>query len=184
MTLKLDEALQIARDAGFEVAEPMDPQKFTFLTEVRDMCEANTCQQWDKKWTCPPACGSLDELKERLLRYQDGVLFQTVAHMETEFDGDGMLEAFQAMGAATTKLLDALFALDEDIWPFGNDGCFKCEECTFPDAPCRYPDRAYPSMEACGLMVMHVCRDNDVTYYYGPGVVALTGGFLFNPKPE
>lgn len=182
MTINMEEALKIAEDAGFEVVAPMDPQTMKFLPEVRDMCEVNTCKQWGKKWTCPPACGTLEELEAKLLRYQEGVLFQTIAHMKNEFDGDGMMEAFKVMGAATTKLLDALVERDEDIWPFGSDGCFNCESCTYPDAPCRFPERAYPSMEACGLMVMHVCRDNDVTYYYGPGTVAFTGGFLFNPK--
>ncbi|MDR0459358.1 MAG: DUF2284 domain-containing protein [Coriobacteriales bacterium] len=184
MTMSIDEALQIAKDAGFEVVAPMDPQKLTFMQDVRDMCEKNTCRQWGKKWTCPPACGTLEELEQRLLRYQEGVLFQTIAHMDGAFDYSGLEEAGKTLGAATTKLLDVLVARDEDIWPFGNDGCFNCAECTYPDEPCRFPERAYPSMEACGLMVMYVCRDNDVPYYYGEGTVAFTGGFLFNPKPE
>jgi len=180
--MQIEEALQIARDAGFEVVAPLDPQKFKFLTEVREMCAVNTCKQYGTKWSCPPACGTLEECAEQLLRYSEGVLFQTICRMDDEFDFDVMSETFQKMNASTAKLLDALIALGEDFRPFGNDGCHNCVECTYPDAPCRYPDRAFPSMEACGLMVADVCAQNNVPYYYGANTVAFTGGFLFNPK--
>ena len=31
--------------------------------------------------------------------------------------------------------------------------CGICKTCTYPDAPCRFPDRARRSMEACGIDV-------------------------------
>ena len=178
--MDMQQALQLAKDAGFEVVAPIDPQKLWFREEVRDMCAV--CKRYDKRWVCPPACGTIDEMSERYHRYQNGVVFQTICRMDDEYDFEVMGEVMTRQREATKKLINMLGEIDEDIAAFGNDGCGNCTECTYPDAPCRFPNRAFPSMEACGLVVGDVCKDNDVTYYYGKNTVAYTGGFLFNPK--
>jgi predicted metal-binding protein len=180
--MEMETALNIARAAGFEVAAPLDPGKLSFRTEVRDMCAANKCGQYGKRWSCPPACGTLDEIAERCAQYQDGVLFQTICRMEDEFDYETISEGMKLKKEAMKKLLDALVENKENVLPFGSDGCGNCTECTYPETTCRFPGKAFPSMEACGLMVSDVCKDNDVPYYYGKNTVAFTGGFLFNPK--
>lgn len=35
------------------------------------------------------------------------------------------------------------------------------------------------SMEAYGLFVSRVCKDNDVPYYHGPGTIAYTACVLY-----
>ena len=60
----------------------------------------------------------------------------------------------------------------------GVGACSLCEECTYPDAPCRFPDRMATSMEACGLFVSKVCTDNGLAYNYGQGNMAFTSCFL------
>ena len=58
-------------------------------------------------------------------------------------------------------------------------GCGICEKCTYPDAPCRFPDRAFPSMEACGLVVNDVCKASGIPYNYGPRTMTFTGCVLY-----
>lgn len=173
-------ALTLAKEAGFQIAEPMDPKKLEFLPAVHDMCKA--CKQYGTKWVCPPGCGSLEEMSARYHRFQNGVLFQTVWDMEDDFDMEGMMRGAEEHKSATAKLLETLAELDEEVLPFGNDGCGRCAECTYPESPCRFPDKAYPSLEAVGIMVGDACKANNVTYYYGRNKVALTGAFLFNPE--
>ena len=67
-------------------------------------------------------------------------------------------------------------------WPgllaLGAGTCTRCKECTYPDAPCRFPDKRVSSMEACGLVVMDTCKANGLGYYYGPQSIAYTSCFL------
>ena len=44
---------------------------------------------------------------------------------------------------------------------------------------CRFPERMHSSMEANGLFVSQVCKDNGVKYYYGPDSICFVGCFLF-----
>jgi len=180
--LELHRAIEIAKESGFEIAEPMNPQKLKFLPAVHDMCATNKCRQYGKKWVCPPACGEISEMAGRYHRFQDGVVFQTICRMDDEYDLEGMYEVMANHKKSMGVLLKTLSELDEEVVPFGSDGCGFCDECTYPDTPCRFPDRAFPSLEACGLLVSDVCADNGVPYYYGRNTVAFTGAFLFNPN--
>ena len=62
--------------------------------------------------------------------------------------------------------------------PIGAGCCTKCKECTYPDAPCRFPDQAFSSMEAYGMLVTQVCKANSLDYYYGSCTIAYTSCYL------
>lgn len=77
------------------------------------------------------------------------------------------------------------FALEEQLrakyptmLPIGAGCCTRCKECTYPDNPCRFPDKTFASMEAYGMLVTQVCQDNNLTYYYGPCTITYTSCFL------
>lgn len=178
--MEMQTAIAIAKEAGFKIAEPLDPKTLKFLPAVRDMCKA--CKDYDTKWVCPPGCGEIDEMASRYHRFKNGVLFQTIWNLDDEYDLDGMMQSAEEHKAAMGKLLEALSGLDEEVLPFGNDGCHYCNECTYSESPCRFPEKAFPSLESVGLLVGDVCKSNKVTYYYGRNTVALTGAFLFNPE--
>ena len=178
--MEVNRAVEIAKTAGFETALPIDPKTLKFLPEVRDMCKA--CRAYGKKWVCPPGCGSIEEMELRYHRFNSGVAVQTVWNLEDGFDLEGMTQGAENHKKSTSNLLSALAAEKEEILPFGNDGCGICEACTYPDEACRFPDRAYPSLESVGIMVSDMCKSNGITYYYGRNTVALTGAFLFNPE--
>ena len=169
----------LAKECGFDAVGLLDPQTLQFLPEVRQMCAADKCRNYNRSWSCPPACGSLEENKERCLQYSTGILVQTIARMEDEYDIETMTEAPKINGENFCRLTDRLFELGYDTLPMGAGGCTRCKQCTYPDAPCRFPEKMFPSMEACGLLVSQVCTDNNLPYYYGPNTIAYTGCFLF-----
>ena len=55
----------------------------------------------------------------------------------------------------------------------GAGACTRCEACTYPHAPCRFPELVHPSMEACGLLVSEVCTKNDMDYNHGQNTITL-----------
>ena len=60
----------------------MNMNALVFQPEVRDMCAAGRCRRYGRSWSCPPACGELDDLRRQFARYSRGILVQT---------GDGVL---------------------------------------------------------------------------------------------
>ena len=173
-----DELIALAKKSGFTEAAPLDVGTLEFLQDVRDMCNPNQCQKFGKVWSCPPACPSLEEMRETVRRYSRGILVQTVGQLEDSYDWDGIQDAAKRQSEHFIKLWDALEPLYPRLYPMGTGGCSKCETCTYPDEPCRFPERMAPSMEACGLFVSKVCADNGMKYNYGPNTIAYTACFL------
>ncbi len=166
----------LAREAGFTAWAELDPRTIELKPEVRQMCAANTCGQYGKRWSCPPGCGELEELRKTLAGFSKGILVQTVGDIEDGFDFEAMAEIeaeHKAHFAAMQLALDG-----SHILAIGAGCCTHCAVCSYPDGPCRFPEKAAASMEAYGMLVLDICKRNALTYYYGPEKMAYTSCFL------
>ncbi len=165
--------LKMAENAGFSHYGYLDIEKIEFLTEIRDMCAANKCGKYNQNWSCPPACGTLDDVKNKVLTYDYGMMLQATEEMEDDYDWDAIQRAFARCKESLSILRKELKSLGKDILAIGVDGCSKCTTCTYPDAPCRFPDELSPSMEACGMFVSKECEKAGMKYYYGPQTMTI-----------
>ena len=166
------------KNAGFTHTGPLDCHTIRLLPEVREMCAADKCHQYNKNRTCPPGCGSLEECEGKVRRYQKGLIVQTVGELEDNMDGEGMMETEARHKEAFLRLMEDLKKDYPDLLAIGAGCCTRCKTCTYPDAPCRFPDKKVSSMEAYGMLVSQICKDNSLPYYYGDCTIAYTSCFL------
>lgn len=175
-----EEAIALAEEKGLRGRGIFAAKDLIFLKEVRDMCSSNKCGNYGRLWTCPPACGTLAESRKKAKQYKWGIVLQTTAQMEDEFDGEAIEEAMDTQRERFLAYCTVLREREEDFLPMGSGGCgMQCAKCTYPDQPCRFPDKAFTSMEAYGLLVTDVCKCADTPYYYGRNTVTFTGCVLF-----
>lgn len=168
----------LAIHTGFTHAANLDIATLDLKPEVRQMCAGNSCGQYGKRWSCPPGCGELPALKQRISQYSQGILVQTVGRLEDAFDGEGMLETERVHKAHLLELQQKLLPEYPRLLTIGAGCCTHCKICTYPDAPCRFPEKQIASMEAYGMLVTEVCHRNGLKYYYGPNTIAYTSSFL------
>ncbi len=173
-----EEAIRLAEECGFSHTGIFDVSGMRYLQEVRDMCEADRCQMYNKCWSCPPACGSLEDIREKTKEFSWGLLVQTTGEMEDDYDVETMMEAEQLQKAHMEELMKKI-PEDEKCLGMASGACTICKECTYPDAPCRFPDRMLSSMEAYGLVVSEVCELAETPYYYGPQTITYSSCVLF-----
>ncbi len=172
-----DEMIQLAKKCGFTQAAPLNVSTLEFSPEVRDMCTA--CPSCGKSWACPPGCGTLDEMRDKVTKFSGGLLVQTVGAVEDSFDWDGIERIAIAHGKSYQKLRDGLLRFYPGLLAMNSGHCMQCKSCTYPEnKPCRHPEKQTVSMSACGLFVSKVCSDNNLTYYHGPDTIAYIGCFL------
>ena len=177
--MTIQEFCALAKEIGFEQAGPLDPATIELKEEVREMCASGTCAMYDKRWSCPPGCGTLDEYRELLKGYTQGILVQSVGELEDNFDIETMMETEAAHKERFYAMRKALVERGIDALAAGAGCCTICPECTYPDAPCRFPEQKMSSMEALGMLVLEVCKANDMRYFYGENTIAYTSCFLF-----
>ena len=58
--INYEELEKLGLDTGFSHIAPLKCSTIELLPEVRQMCEANTCGMYGKRWSCPPGCGLKD----------------------------------------------------------------------------------------------------------------------------
>ena len=75
------ELLALAEELGFSHAGQLNVGALRFLPEVRDMCASGRCQAYGHRWSCPPHCGTLEEISARASRCTWGILVQSTGQM-------------------------------------------------------------------------------------------------------
>ena len=175
-------AMQLALQAGFSRAAPLKTEALRADPRVRSMCADGRCKRYGKCWSCPPGCGSIEDCQKKMDAYAQGILVQTTAQLEDEFDAEGMAAAEKRHKKAFETLSRQMRSRYPDCLPLTAGGCSFCRKCTYPDKPCRFPHKSLSSMEAYGLLVSEVCSRSDLGYYYGPGTITYTSCILWNEQ--
>lgn len=175
---------RLAQEIGFTHQAVVRRDALILYPEVREMCSADRCKNYGKSWSCPPACGSLEDMEKTLHDYSCGLLVQTTGQMNDHFD----LQVIHAAEERHRKMFDTLVRqariLLPGCLPLGSGGCRRCHQCTYPNRPCRHPDKVYPSMEAVGLWVSDVCKHSGLEYYYGSDTLTYTAVILLKDEDK
>ena len=67
-----------ALSMGFADAAIMDTKDLVFVPEYRQFCEDNLCGNYNLVPACPPACGTVEEMQAKALKYEKALVLQTV----------------------------------------------------------------------------------------------------------
>ncbi len=176
--MERERAAEFAEKSGFTHWGFFPVSGLVFKPEVRQMCAADKCAMYNKSWSCPPACGTLEEAREKTSGFTWGILLQTTAALEDDFDVETMMEAGEQQKERLAGFVGEL-APEERCLVMSAGTCTRCPSCTYPDAPCRFPEKMFISMEAYGLVVSEVCTLAEIPYYYGPRTVTYCSCVLF-----
>ena len=70
-----------------------------------------------------------------------------------------------------------------ETWPnllaCGAGTCRRCRTCTYPDAPCRFPDRMFPCVESHGILVTDLAEKHGIEFLAQGNVVTWFSLILF-----
>ena len=71
--------LDTALEMGFANAALMDTAELVFIPAFRPLCEENLCGKYGVNYACPPDCGTVEEMRQKVLRWRRALVMQTVA---------------------------------------------------------------------------------------------------------
>lgn len=174
----LDKVQALAREAGFTEWGLIPVEGLLFEEEIRRICEGNGCRNYGKSWACPPAVGTLQECRERCAQYEHMLLVSCRYAIEDSFDFEGMAEAGKQFKQLTERFDTMLRGETERFLLLSNEGCGRCVQCTYPDAPCRYPRKLHHALEGYGFNVSQLAKTAGMRYMGGPDTVTYFGAVL------
>lgn len=170
-----------ALDCGADKAAIISTDAIVLSTEFRDICVKNQCGRYNRCWQCPPDCGDIEELMDKVRAFPCAMIFQSISTIEDSFDIEGMQEAAANHSALCQKIRAAVGEiLKNEFFCVGSGGCHLCDECTkIINEPCRHPEIAMTSMESCGIDVYNTVKPTDLKYINGQNTVTYFGAVMF-----
>ena len=175
-----DAVLKLIQESEAHAFAIIDQTEIVYDYQFREICMRNSCGEYGKCWMCPPDVGDVNELMKKAQSYSYGILYNSVSQLEDSFDFEGMMEAKQEFNEIALKITNVIRGLDGDILHLGVGACGICERCAKKDnEPCRFPDRAIPSMESYGIFVAETAKKAGLKYINGKDTVTYFGIVLF-----
>ena len=145
---------------GFTSAALIDTKDIVFDPSFRPYCEENLCGQYNANYTCPPVCGTPEEMKQKILSHK---------HAKGEHN------------EASIRLAKQMRADGYDGFIVGASGCALCSPCAMTeDKPCRFPDLAFSCMSAYCIFVRLLAEHCGMEYSCEDGRLAFFGMYVFD----
>ncbi len=172
-------SLLTARNAPYGAIETA---RIRFDPIFREICASNKCGYYGACWTCPPDAGEIDALMQTVKSFSNAIVFSTTLPLEDSFDIEGMHEASRLHNGLVQEVQREAKAQFSQAWVLGAGSCGVCETCTKREnLPCRFPERAITSLEACGVDVYQLAKLAGLKYVNGANTVTYFGMLLYNP---
>jgi len=130
--------------SGVRDARIISPSDVETAAWVRLKCRFG-CDGYGRCLVCPPFTPAPQQMREVLDAYSRAVLVHFTPEAEIKAIVADLEREFFLRGAWKT------FGL-------GAGPCYFCEECNIEKQQCRYPQRARPAMEACGIDVFSTVK--------------------------
>ena len=139
----------MCKNIGVDDAEIVDTALIEFNPTFRPYCEENLCGQYGVNYSCPPDCGTPEEMKQRVLSYKKALVLSTEWEIEDFSQTDRIKEAKAQHNAAMLRLIEKLKSVGYDGFMVGASGCSMCKPCKLTiGEPCEHPDKMYSCMSA------------------------------------
>lgn len=171
--------IQYAVEEGFAAAAVVDTQQIVFDPAFRPYCAENLCGQYGANYSCPPDCGTPEEMKSRILAHKKALVLQTIWEILDYSDAPAIKKAKAEHNAAELRLVKRLRAEGCDGLIVGASGCALCKPCAQTlGEPCRFPELAYSCMSAYCVFVKKLADRCGMEYDCGEGLLAFFGMYV------
>ena len=149
----------------------LDPKELEFSDRVRWICRQE-CPMYGKTWACPPAVGSVEECRDKCLRFRNCLMIATATEVRDLADIRETLATRPEHEALTNQV--GILLEEQGVKPYilSTEACAICERCACLDGqPCRYPEKMHPCVESHGINLIPVLEENGMEFHFGGNVV-------------
>ena len=163
--------------------EFISTSELTFSERVRRVCETE-CPMYGRTWACPPGVGSVEACRVRCLRYPEALLLTTAAEVRDIADMAETLATRREHEEITRRVENLLRAQGLETYVLSTEACTRCASCTYPDAPCRFPEELYPCTESHAIVVTDIAEKYGIEFISGGAVIWFSILFFRESRPE
>ena len=148
----------------------IDTDELAFSQRVRYICQTE-CPMYNTTWACPPAVGSVADCRERVMAFKEGLLIATITEVNDLANIAETLATRADHEEITRQVLAMVRQQAGQTLTLSTEACTHCEHCTWPEAPCRFPDRMFPCLESHGILVTDLAEKRGIEFQFSGNTV-------------
>ena len=134
-----------------------------FSERVRYICQTE-CPMYNTTWACPPAVGTVEACQKRVMAFEEGLLIATITEVSDIANIEETLATRSDHVEITRQVLAMVREQAAQTLTLSTEACAHCAHCTWPDAPCRFPDRMFPCVESHGILVTDLAEKHGIEF--------------------
>lgn len=182
--MKEQTLLEMAREEGFSAAALIATERIVFDPAFRPYCEENLCGQYNANYSCPPTCGTPEQMKQRVLAHPWALVLQTCWPI-SDYSNPAPVKAAKAShNQGELRLGSRLREMGLTGFHVGASGCALCSPCAMEKGePCAFPEQRYSCMSAYCIYVKDLAEKCGMDYTWREGKLSLYGMYVFD-APE
>ena len=173
------EILTLSEESGFTKVSLIDTSDIVFNSAFRKACEANYCGNYDTCHSCPPHCGSPEEMEARVMAHKKALVFQLIMDISS---GKDYASARKLHSELAVQLIEKLNA--NGICGglrIGSSGCDVCERCSFSDGkPCIFPEKMFSCLSAYCIDVQKLAEKCGMSFGWEKDEIGFYGMYIFD----
>lgn len=173
------ELMKLAEELGFYTAV-IPAKDIPVDGSFRKFCEDNLCGKYNANYSCPPGCGTVEEVRERLLSADKALVLQTIHEIGSYENKEAILKSKKNLNTDILKLTEQLHKAGMDCFCLGYGGCPLCDPCKQVEGkPCAFPEKRISCMSAYCIDVGKLAGKCGLEFAWVPEKLFLFGMIVF-----
>ena len=169
--------VDLAVKSNFYKAVIIDTFKITFNPIFIEYCKENICGQYNKNLSCPPFCGTYEQMKAQVLSYKKALVFQSKFTIDNLKDDNVIKKAQKWHNTTMFKVIQS-FDIKDGLF-VGASHCILCDSCE-KKQKCKHPKSSYSCLSAYCIDVKKLAEICCMNYDFKDNTLYLFGLYLFN----
>ena len=174
--------LLMAKEAGLSAAI-LDVAEIPVKKEYRKFCEDNLCGNYGTNYSCPPDCGEVDVMHQRILKEEKALVLQSVWEIGSYEDREAIWAAKEKHNRAQLKLAEDMKANGLEGFCVGSSCCMLCNPCKKREGlPCAFPELQFSCMSAYCVDVAETAEKCGLEFAWDSGKLYLYGMIVYHKE--
>ena len=173
------ELMKLAEEAGFYAAV-LPAKEVPVDGSFRRFCEDNLCGKYNANYSCPPGCGTVEEVHERLFSADKALVLQSIHEIGSYENKEAILKSKKDLNLTILRLTEVLRKDGVQCFCLGYGGCPLCDPCKqVAGDPCAFPEKKISCMSAYCIDVGKLAAKCNMEFAWVPEKLFLFGMIVF-----
>ncbi|MBQ9845824.1 MAG: DUF2284 domain-containing protein [Oscillospiraceae bacterium] len=174
------ELITLAQQEGFTAAV-IPTSEVVVDYGFRKFCEDNLCGKYGANYSCPPDCGTPQQVHEKLMSRNSALVLEKICPINGYDDRETIQKYKKAVNFSVLDVSDKMAAAGYNVLPLGYGGCPLCTPCQRAlGKPCTFPERKISCISAYCINVTELSASSGLEFGWSEEKLYLFGMVLFD----